>query len=143
MRLVALLVAGVMLSTPSAVHAAGGSRQAADAFGRALTSANLEPLRSVLPKEGKVRLKLVRLGPEDGWFGPAQVEAIFGAFLAEGSVERFEILRVEGDDRSTSLVHGRAAVTDRTGRVSRVRLHMSFASEADRWVLREIKELRE
>ena len=137
------MVASVLPWTLSAAGGASGARQAANSFGRALTSANLEPLRSVLPAEGKVRLKLVRLGPEDGWFGPAQVEAIFRDFLAEGGVDAFEVVRVEGDDRSTSLVQGRASVTDRSGRVSRVRLHMSFESEADRWVLREIKELRE
>jgi hypothetical protein len=52
-------------------------------------------------------------------------------------------VRVEGDDRSYGMVVGRAALVDRSGRPRRVALLLSFQPEADRWVLREIKETEE
>ena len=138
------LALGLMLwSQLPAAGAEEDARQAAHRFGRALTSSRPQDLRSILPSQGKIRLKLLRLGPEDGYFGPGQVEAIFRDFLAEGSVRSFELGRLETDGRSFCLVHARAALSDRQGHPARVRLHLSFQPEASRWVLREIKESRE
>ena len=54
-------------------------RVAAEAFGNALVSGKANRLRALLPDEGKIRLKLVRLGTQDGFYGAGQVEAIFRA----------------------------------------------------------------
>jgi hypothetical protein len=132
----------MLLSAP-AVGAPDSVGEAAKAFGVAITSSDLKPLRSVLPEQGRVRLKLVHFGPEDGQFSASQVEAILKAFLANGSVDSFEIVRVEGDDRNYGMVIGRAALIDRNGRPRRVGLLLSFQPEAGRWVLREIKETEE
>jgi hypothetical protein len=118
-------------------------RDAAERFGSALATERLEDLRPLLPQRGKVRLKLVRLGPEDGEFGADQVEAILADFLASGAVSTFEVARAEEGGSGDGLVNGRATVVDRGGRSCRVRLHLAFEMEAGRWILREIKETGE
>ena len=140
-----LVTLSLALPLWAATPAAGQDdvREAARLFGRALTSSRPQELRSLLPSQGKVRLELFHLGPEDGFFGSGQVEAIFRDFLARGSFRSFEVGRVKTDGRSYSLVHARAALVDRHGRAARVGLHLSFQPEAERWVLREIKETQE
>lgn len=134
---------GLLLTAAGASRADDGGREAAEVFGRALTTERLQSLRSILPTQGRVRLKLVRLGPEDGVFGAGQVEAILGDFLARGAVKSFEVLHVEGDERTYSVVRSRAVVEDGNGRTCRVGLHLTFQPEKSRWVLREIKETSE
>ena len=119
------------------------ARPAARAFGQALVSSKAELLRPILPQEGKVRLALVRLGPEDGMIGGSQVEAVFRDFLAVGEVKNFEVLRLEGGGDTATLVQGRAVLVDRDGRPARVLLHLAFQPEGGRWVLREVKETSE
>lgn len=143
MRLGGSILLGLLLLSAPAIGAPNSAREAAEAFGVAVTSSDLKQLRSVLPEQGRVRLKLVHLGPEDGQFSASQVEAILKDFLANGSVDGFEIVRVEGDDRNYGMVVGRAALVDRSGRPRRVALLLSFQPEAGRWVLREIKEAEE
>lgn len=138
-----IVVALLLLLPPSLARAEDDPRRAADAFGRALTTGSAKALRPLLPDKGKVRLELDRLGPAHGSYSGSQVEAILGDFLAEGSVGSFETLRVDGNDDSFSLVRGRATLTDRGGRPARVIVHLSFELEAQRWVLRGIKEAAE
>ena len=143
MRLGGSILLGLMLMSAPALAAPDSVGEAAEAFGVAVTSSDLKQLRSVLPEQGRVRLKLVHFGPEDGQFSAGQVEAILKDFLANGSVDSFQIVRIEGDDRNYGMVIGRAAVIDRSGRPRRVGLLLSFQPESGRWVLREIKETEE
>ena len=134
------LAVGVMAAA-SAI-AQSDPRVAAETFGNALESGHPERLRQILPKEGKVRLKLASFGPEDGFFGAGQVEALFRNFLEHGSVKKFEVTRVDGD-ATYALVHARVALVDRDGRDQLVGMQLAFQPEDQRWILREIKELRE
>ena len=135
-----ILIAAALAAAPAAAQA--DPRVAAEAFGNALVSGRADRLRSILPSEGKVRLKLDRFGPEDGFFGAGQVEALFRDFLKRGSVSAFEVVRVDSDS-AYALVHARTALVDREGRQARAILQLAFQPEAERWILREIKELRE
>lgn len=142
-----LLAAALLLGTAVAVRAEdAGKREvgrAAESFGQALVTKQTGALRKVLPDTGKVELSLVRLGPEEGSFGPTQVEALFRDFLRTGSVKSFELAAAEGDCRSHGLVRARVALVDRQGSPARVGLHLVFQLEAGRWVLRGIREAAE
>ena len=116
------------------------ARRAADRFGQALVRADLSLLRPILPAKGKVQLKLSRMGPEDGFFSPGQVEALLRDFLALGSVQRFETGRVEHDPQGIALVSARVELKDKQGSPASVGLHLAFQPEGDTWVLREIRE---
>lgn len=131
----------LVVSTALAAAALGPreAREAAQQFGRALTSAEPSAIRLLLPERGKVELDLDRLGPERGHFSAAQVEALLGDFLAEGAVQAFEVRRVECEG-SLAVVHADAVLDDRLGRSARVAIHLSFRPESDRWVLRELRE---
>jgi len=133
-------VALMLLAMPAAAAGTDDLRLAADAFGQALVSKQTGGLRKVLPGTGKVELSLDRLGPEDGAFGPSQVQALFRDFLGKGSVRSFEIHQVEGDGRVHGVVHARLALIDRDGRPAPVGLRLAFQLEDGRWVLRGIKE---
>ena len=134
----ALLV--VFALTLATADAEDGARAPAQTFGRALVAGNAEALRPILPSQGRVRISLSRLGPEEGSFGARQVEALFRDFLAKGTVASFEVVRCESDGRRSALAHGRATITDRDGRGGRIAFHLGFESEGERWVLREVKE---
>jgi hypothetical protein len=144
-RLPIVVLAAAVIAT--AVAADGlrkeDAREAARAFGEALTSARAADLRSILPARGKIHLALNRLGPEEGIFGASQVEAVFRDFLAGGKVDSFDLARCESDGRSSALAHAHATVTDRDGRAGRVGIHLAFQPEDGRWVLREVKESAE
>jgi len=116
------------------------ARAAAVEFGRALVRADASLLVQVLPTTGKVRLKLKRLGPEEGAYSPSQVEAVFKDFFRQGEVRSFDVLRLECADQRYSLAHARATVIDRSGRAAEIGLDLTFQPEEDRWVLREIRE---
>ena len=120
-----------------------GARAAAETFGRALVARKAEALKPILPESGRVHMTLTRLGPEEGSFGARQVEALFRDFLAKGSVSSFDVVRCESDGKRSALAHGRAAITDRSGRGGRVAFHLGFEPEGARWVLREVKETAE
>lgn len=137
-----ILLVLLLVSSP-AIGAPTSAGSGAEHFGAALTTGDLKQLRLVLPDQGRVRLKLAHFGPADGQFSAGQVEAIFKDFLANGSVQAFEIARIEGDNVNYGVVAGRASLTDRSGRSRRVTLLLSFQPEAGRWVLREVKETEE
>jgi hypothetical protein len=109
-------------------------------FGQALTLSDAAKLKPMLPGEGKVRVRLLRLGPEQGSFGARQVEALLQDFLRQGTVPSFEVVRTEAADESYALVKARARVVDRNGADADVYLHLTFQPEGGRWVLREIRE---
>jgi hypothetical protein len=140
-----LLVSAALLSQGPACAATGEeeARKSARLFGQALTSGQASLLRSILPAGGKIHLAVSRLVPEEGYFGASQVEALLGDFLSQGSVRSFELLRLESDGKTNALAHARAVLTDRQGRPARLGIHLSFQTEEDRWVLREIKETLE
>lgn len=133
----------VLAATLHNVDADDGARAAAATFGRALVAGSAEALRPILPERGRVRVTLGRLGPEEGMFGARQVEALFRDFLAKGKVASFDVTRCESDGRSSALAHGTAAIVDRDGRSGRIGLHLGLEQEAERWVLREVKETAE
>jgi hypothetical protein len=138
----ALAVALALTGAPRADGDAE-ARSAATIFGRALTTGRPEALRPILPQRGKVRLSLIRLGPEEGAFGANQVEALFRDFLARGKITSFAIARCESDGKSSALAHGKAAIVDRDGRGAQIDVHLAFEPEDGRWVLREVKESAE
>lgn len=136
-----ILVLVLLLPRPAAgATTEEDARKCARVFGQALTTAKAETLRQILPGRGKVHVVLTRFGPEDGFFGSSQVEALIGNFLAEATVRSFEVIRLESDEQSSALINARAVLTDRQGRPGRVKIHLSFEPEDARWVLREIKE---
>ena len=115
--------------------------EAAREFGRALTSAELSRLKPLLPRRGKVQLRLEHLGPEQGSFSAGQVLALLGDFLEVGVVRTFQLSpRCEGDRRRYTLVRGQAEVTDRDGRDVLIELRLTIVPEDGRWILREIRE---
>jgi len=115
-------------------------RDAAQVFGQAMTQAKTDLLEPILPKEGKIRLHLIRMGPESGFYGPGQVRALLGDFLARGAIRSFELIRIEPDAGEYALAHGAVVMTDRHGQEQRASLHLAFQFESDRCVLREIRE---
>jgi len=139
-RLALLAVLGATLATGLTSATA---RDATAAFGRALTSSQASSLKPILPAKGKVHLALARLGPEEGMFAAGQVVAVFRDFLASGRVGSFDLVSVDGDERTGATGVARAAITDRDGRQATVSLRLGFASEDGRWVLREVKETGE
>lgn len=146
MRILPVLVvvgAALMASTDASSQDIDGARAAAERFGSALTSGRASALRAVLPAQGKVRLSLRHLGPEDGAFASGQVEAVFASFLTAGSVRSFSVVSVDSDGRTAALAVARAEVTDRDGRSARVAFRLSLEPETGRWVLREVRETTE
>ena len=142
-RLVAtgvLLAAAVMLPSPVAATGEEQARTAALEFGSALKRADTSALRSVLPSRGKVKLRLICFGPEEGSYSADQVQALFKDFLRQGEVRSFDLLRLQCASEQFALVHARTRVSDRDGRPREVDLHLTFQPEDDRWVLREIRE---
>jgi hypothetical protein len=138
---VVLLLAFVPL--PAVPQATLGQEQAASAarvFGKALTDADTSLLRSILSREGKVRMNVVCLGPEKGSFSAGQVEALLKDFLRQGRVRSFSLETTESAPGRYALVHARAAVTDRDGVAAELHVHLTFQPEDGRWVLREIRE---
>ena len=139
---VSLLVAGFLLAPAMADDETARERagKAARSLGQALRENDLSLLRAILPKRGKIQLRLVRLGPEEGFFSSSQVEALLQDFLNDGSVRSFDLLRTEQGPSGFGIAYARAMVTDRDGRVARLALHLVFEPEDDRWVLREMRE---
>jgi hypothetical protein len=128
----------------SAVIAAPDERAAracASVFGDALSKGNAALLKSILPGRGKVQMRLVRLGPEDGDFSAGQVQAVFDDFLKRGAVKSFQVVHVEYDKSGYALVRGRANLIDRSGRAGTVDLQLALQPEGERWMLRGIREL--
>ena len=136
-------VLALTLLIPIGIQAAPGeeaARKSAKIFADALLSGDASLLRPILPGRGKVQLRLIRMGPEQGYFSARQVEALVRDFLAEGKVLSVELVRVEQDREGFALVHGKAKLTDRQGRPCQVELHLGLQPEGERWVLREILE---
>lgn len=139
----ALIVPLVSFATLPPTVADGAEEQARHAalrFGRALTGDDASALGAVLPQRGKVRLHLVRFGPEEGAYSGEQVQAVFDDFLRVGAVRTFDLIRLRSGGEGFVLAHARAHVVDRDGRSADVRMHLTFQPEGDRWVLREIRE---
>jgi len=135
------LMAGIVVAAPPpASKGDEGARQAAASFGRALTTGSASSLRTILPQKGKVRLTLALLGPEDGAFAAAQVEALFRDFLAAGKVHSFVVTRYESDGRTGALAYAKASIVDRDGQRAQIGIQLWLEPEGDRWVLREVKE---
>ena len=137
---VALLLAWTWIPTLADPAGAQGIEQAVARFGRALTAADTSHLKSLLPSRGKVRLRLICLGPEQGAYSGSQVVALLNDFLRQGSVEAFTLHRAETADAGLALAHGIAALTDREGKARRINLHLTLQQESGRWVLREVRE---
>ena len=134
--LAVLLIAGL---SAAPVHAAMAPRKTVESFGQALVAGDAVGLRIALPETGKVRVRLVRLGPQSGALRGRQLAAVLQDFLERGRVTGFEIRTVE---QSETLALATAVVTlvDSDGSRARVGLHLSLEPENDRWVLREIRE---
>ncbi|MCZ6696697.1 MAG: hypothetical protein O7A63_09185 [Acidobacteria bacterium] len=116
------------------------AKTAALEFGRALVKGDVSSLRAVLPTRGKIRLRLLKLGPEEGAYGAGQVQAVLKDFLRHGEVRTFDLLRLDCASEQFALVHARSKISDRDGRTAEIDLHLSFQVEEGRWVLQEIRE---
>lgn len=134
------LLASALVVASHAFPAEQQARTAALEFGRALRQGDAAALRAVLPSEGRVGLRLVCFGPEEGSYSAEQVAALFKDFLRQGSVRSFDLLRLQCSSEQFALVHARAGVTDRDGRPREVDLHLTLRPEGARWVVREIRE---
>ena len=115
-------------------------RGTVDAFGAALVQGNADGLRAMLPTEGKVRVHLVRLGPQNGALRGAQLHAVLQDFLEHGKVQSFILQTIEHSG-TLALASAELGLIDEQGQAD-VRLHLSLEPENDRWVLREIRESR-
>jgi len=115
-------------------------RAAVDAFGAALVQGNADALRPLLPSQGKVRVHLVRLGPQDGAVRGGQLHAVLQDFLERGNVQSFKLQTIEHSGE-LALASAQLDLIDEQGRAA-IRLHLSLEPENDRWVLREIRESR-
>jgi hypothetical protein len=115
-------------------------RGTVDAFGAALVLGNADGLRAMLPSEGKVRVHLVRLGPQDGAVRGGQLHAMLQDFLERGNVKSFKLQTIEHSG-TLALASAQLGLIDEQGPAD-VRLHLSLEPENDRWVLREIRESR-
>lgn len=137
-----VLVAAASVTAAEPVPALGEeqARQAALAFGQALLRADTSLLKPILPERGRLRMRLHRLGPEEGSYSACQVEALLKEFLREGSVRSFDVLRLECDGERYALVQSRARVTDGSGVAAVIDLHLTFQPEGQRWALREVRE---
>lgn len=141
---VLLVIAVAFAGNASGVRAASSPHDpeveaAARAFGEAL-SGETGRLDTVLPARGKVRLRLARLGADDGFYSAGQVRAWLNDFLRGGRLGSFEVLRVESERGQVAMVHAKAAGTDKQGRAVDLRLHLTLQPEERRWVLREVRE---
>jgi hypothetical protein len=116
------------------------ARRVAADLGQALLRGDASRLGPLLPLEGKVRLRLVSLGPEDGSYSAEQVEALFQGFLRQGRVRTFDLRRVHCVSEQFALMRARAQIQDGEGRAREVDLHLTLEPEAGRWVLRELRE---
>lgn len=125
--------AGPPLGQPDAEAAA---RQ----FGAALRARDASKLRPLLPRAGKVRMRLVCFGPADGEFSGGQIEALFQDFLRQGLVRSFDPLHTEVAEGRYALVRSRVQVLDRGGAPVEVGVNLTFQPEGERWVLREVRE---
>ncbi len=113
---------------------------AARQFGAALRASDAAQLRSLLPRAGKVRVRLVRFGPAEGEFSGGQIEALFGDFLRQGAVRSFEPLNTEIVEGRYALVQSRVEVLDRSGAPVEVGVNLTLQPQDERWVLREVRE---
>lgn len=138
---ISLVSALVVFAAPARSAGAEEARAAAERFGAALSAADGEVLRDLLPRKGKVRLRLVRLaGPEEGSYSAEQVESLLLTFLEGAELRDFAIVRTEGNPGDYGLIHASAKLVDRNGRDIEIRLHITFEPERRRWVLRELRE---
>jgi len=133
-----MVIAAVALL--AAVSLGAEPRATVDAFGAALVQGNADALHAVLPSAGKVRVRLVRLGPQDGALRGGQLHAVLQDFFERGSIESFKLQTIEHSSK-LALASAELDLIDEQGRTE-VRLHLSLEPENDRWVLREIRESR-
>ena len=133
-----MVIAAVALL--DAVSLGAEPRATVDAFGAALVQGNADALHAVLPSAGKVRVRLVRLGPQDGALRGGQLHAVLQDFFERGSIESFKLQTIEHSSK-LALASAELDLIDEQGRTE-VRLHLSLEPENDRWVLREIRESR-
>lgn len=134
--LLGVSVAGVLAQSTGE----DAAREAVDRFGRALIGGEITRLEPILPGKGKVKLKLDRLGPAEGSFSASQVEALLREFVSAGRVRGFSVTRVVYDPHGVALATTHLELMDKQGRPASVSLHLSFHTEGDRWVVREIRE---
>ncbi len=116
-------------------------RKTVDAFGAALVLGDADGIRPMLPTTGKVRVHLVRLGPQEGALRGGQLHAVLEDFFERGSVRSFQLQTIEHSSR-LALASAQVDLIDAKGTRATIRLHLSLEPDNDRWVLREIRESR-
>jgi len=140
-----ILLSLACLAAPAGVSAEpaappGDAGNAADHFARALQGSNAGMIGAMLPDQGKIRLRLRRLGPEEGAFSGRQVESLFRDFFRGGIIRSAKVEGVDQQSGTYALGRVRATGVDAEGRPLDFRLHLGFQLENDRWALREIRE---
>jgi hypothetical protein len=136
--LTATLATSMLLAQP--VVDENAARRCANIFGDALKSGDTSMLRSILPTQGRVQVRLVRLATQDGAFSASQVQALMKDIFKDGSVHAFNVVKIEGSREGYAHVRASAELTDRNGVDATVDLHLALGPEDERWVLREIRE---
>ena len=116
------------------------ARKSAERFARALEGSNAGLIGAMLPEQGKIQLRLRRLGPEEGAFSGRQVESLFRDFFRQGVIRSAEVERIDQQTGSYALGRLRVHGVDAEGRKLDLRLHLGFQTENERWILREIRE---
>jgi hypothetical protein len=143
-KALALILFLLLAPLPRALRAAEPTKNPARAsalvFGQALERGDPSLLRAILPQQGKVQLRLLSLGPGNGFFSAGQVESLVRDFLDQGALRSFRLAHVEQDTDRYALARGQAEITDRHGRSRIVELQLALQLEDKRWVLREIRE---
>lgn len=144
LRLLPLLLIA-LLCGPSEARlegASGGARVAVEAFGQALVRGETSALKSWFPREGKVRVRLIRLGGEQGAIRSGQLLVILEKFFDRGELSSFVIETFE-ESESLAIVSTVARIKTPRGARESIRLHLSFESTDRGWVVREFREARQ
>lgn len=122
-----------------------GLLQAVDAIQQAFRGVRTAPLRDLLPTGGKVYLSSESLGAEPGFYSGDQAEALLRrSFRSLRSLEfSIHVERSRGGGGSGGVVICPASWKIARGTARReIRLRFLLASRAERWTLREIREIR-
>jgi len=134
----------VLIWTPTQarlIEPTASASEAVDAFGTLLTSGKVSALKRWFPDDGKIRVRLVQFGSEQGALRSGQLLVILKRFFERGAVDAFKIETVEESD-SIAIVSAMLQLQTTSGTRESVRLHLSFQWSGDRWVVREFREAR-
>jgi len=133
----------LLLVAPVVAQEANGQKGADGAVARfcaALSQQKPDLLASILPGRGKVQLRLIRLGPEAGFFSAEQVRTLLAGAIRRTPVREFTVVGIQQEEDSFALAHVVATLETGSSEGATIHLYLSFRAEQQRWTLREIRE---